>query len=546
MEVIFFLSSGLFLGWSLGANDAANVFGTAVGTRMVKFRTAALVCSVFIILGAVISGAGAAHTLGRLGAVNALPGAFTVALAAGLTTWWMTRLNLPVSTSQAIVGAIIGWNFYADTVTDTRSLGSIVTTWVACPLLAAGVAALLYLAARRFIARRRPHLLSLDAWTRVGLLVAGAFGSYSLGANNIANVMGVFVPDNPFPDFTVLGLTISGAQLLFALGGLAIAVGVFTFSERVMKTVGGGLLRLSPVAALVVVLAHSITLFLFASEGLEHVLASVGLPTFPLVPVSSSQAVIGAIIGIGLLKGGKDIRYGVLGEISLGWAATPVLAGLMSFGLLFVVENVLDQHVSHDVTYRIDAAVIADLDATGIDDPGLLRLQNRDRANSERLQHDLKKATPLSDSQILDVIARAKLGNWHVDPGARLPGTGPGLVQRRADAGHQVPGRSQLRTQLGPAPRPGRRLAGMARPRGLEAEQALQQGTGTKAGVPRAGVQREGARSRPGRGAARAGRDKSGSRAGGHQRPARGPPQRNCARQRPPLTGPPRRATASA
>jgi len=416
MEVIFFLSSGLFLGWSLGANDAANVFGTAVGTRMVKFRTAALVCSVFIILGAVISGAGAAHTLGRLGAVNALPGAFTVALAAGLTTLWMTRLNLPVSTSQAIVGAIIGWNFYADTVTDTRSLGSIVTTWVACPLLAAAVAALLYLAARRFIARRRPHLLSLDAWTRVGLLVAGAFGSYSLGANNIANVMGVFVPDNPFPDLTVLGLTISGAQLLFALGGLAIAVGVFTFSERVMKTVGGGLLRLSPVAALVVVLAHSITLFLFASEGLEHVLASLGLPTFPLVPVSSSQAVIGAIIGIGLLKGGKDIRYGVLGEISLGWAATPVLAGLMSFGLLFVVENVLDQHVSHDVTYRIDAAVIADLNTTGINDPGLLRLQNRDRANSERLQHDLKKATRLDDSQILDVIARAKLGNWHVDP----------------------------------------------------------------------------------------------------------------------------------
>ena len=34
-----FLSSGLFLGWSLGANDAANIFGTAVGTKMVRFRT---------------------------------------------------------------------------------------------------------------------------------------------------------------------------------------------------------------------------------------------------------------------------------------------------------------------------------------------------------------------------------------------------------------------------------------------------------------------------------------------------------------------------
>ena len=57
---IVFLSSGLFLGWSLGANDAANIFGTAVSTRMVKFKTAAIVCSVFIMLGAVISGVGAA------------------------------------------------------------------------------------------------------------------------------------------------------------------------------------------------------------------------------------------------------------------------------------------------------------------------------------------------------------------------------------------------------------------------------------------------------------------------------------------------------
>jgi len=416
MEVIFFLSSGLFMGWSLGANDAANVFGTAVGTRMIKFRTAAFVCSLFIILGAVISGAGAAHTLGRLGAVNALPGAFTVSLAAGLTTLWMTRLNLPVSTSQAVVGAIIGWNVFASTVTDTRSLGSIVMTWVACPLLSAVVAAGMYLLMRRLVAMRKPHLLELDAVTRLGLLAMGAFGSYSLGANNIANVIGVFVPDNPFHDVHVLGLTLSGAQLLFGLGGLAIAAGVITYSERVMKTVGGGLLRLSPLAALVVVLAQSVTLFLFASEGLEHFLASHGLPTFPLVPVSSSQAVVGAIIGIGLLKGGRDIRYGVLGEISLGWLATPIVAGVVAFGLLFVVENVFDRQVYHDVRYRLDEAVFERLAADGIHDDGLATLRGRERVNSERLQHDLKRATRLDDGEILDVIARARLGLWRVEP----------------------------------------------------------------------------------------------------------------------------------
>jgi len=85
VTVLLFLTSGLFLGWSLGANDAANIFGTAVGTDMVRFTQAATVCSIFVILGAVISGAGAAQTLERLGEINALAGSLAAALAAAIT-----------------------------------------------------------------------------------------------------------------------------------------------------------------------------------------------------------------------------------------------------------------------------------------------------------------------------------------------------------------------------------------------------------------------------------------------------------------------------
>ena len=99
MTVLFFLTSGLFLGWSLGANDAANVFGTAVGTRMISFPTAAILCSVFVVLGAVVSGAGTSDTLSKLGSVNALGGAFTAAFAAALAVYSMTKLGLPVSTT---------------------------------------------------------------------------------------------------------------------------------------------------------------------------------------------------------------------------------------------------------------------------------------------------------------------------------------------------------------------------------------------------------------------------------------------------------------
>ncbi len=297
IAVIIFLSSGLFLGWSLGANDAANVFGTAVGTRMVKFSTAAFICSAFVILGAVMSGAGASHTLGKLGAVNALAGSFVAAFSAAITVYGMTRAGLPVSTSQAIVGAIIGWNLFSGFPTDTASLLKIVGTWVACPLLAGVIGVILFKLTVAVVGWAKLHIYRLDAYTRLGLILAGAFGSYALGANNIANVMGVFVPANPFTNISAGAFfAFSGVQQLFLLGAVAIAVGVYTYSKKVMLTVGTGLLPLSPVGAWVVVISHSIVLFLFASQGLEHFLASSGLPTIPLVPVSSSQAVVPVLI----------------------------------------------------------------------------------------------------------------------------------------------------------------------------------------------------------------------------------------------------------
>jgi len=346
ISVIIFLTSGLFLGWALGANDAANVFGTAVGTRMIRFSTAAVICSIFVILGAVYSGAGAAETLGKLGAIDTLPGAFMSAFAAALSVYLMTKAGLPVSTTQAIVGAIIGWNLFSGTATDASSLTKILSTWVVCPILAAVIAIGLFKLTTMALKRANLHMLRTDAYTRLGLVLAGAFGTYSLGANNIANVMGVFVPSSPFTNFDIGGLfQFSSTEQLFLLGAIAIGVGVMTYSKRVMITVGGGLMPLSPVAAWVVVMAHSIVLFLFASRGLESFLTSYGLPTIPLVPVSSSQAVVGAVMGIAILKGGRGIKWRVLGSIGAGWVAAPLIAGVVCFIGLYFLQNVFDQKV---------------------------------------------------------------------------------------------------------------------------------------------------------------------------------------------------------
>ena len=346
LAIVIFLLGGLFLGWSLGSNDAANVFGTAVGTRMVRFKTAAIVCSLFIILGAVISGSGTTETLGKLGAINALPGAFAACVAAGLSVYIMTKFGLPVSTTQAIVGAIVGWNLYTGSSTNIKVLLTILSTWILCPIITALIAMLFFILTKKLLKNTKWHILRLDAYTRTALLIAGAFGAYSLGANNIANVMGVFVPIAPFADIQLGSfLTFSSKEQLFLLGGIAIAVGVFTYSKKVMFTVGNDLLKLSPVAAFIVVIAHSIVLFLFASQGISHFLNSIHLPAIPLVPVSSSQAIVGAVIGIGILKGGKEVQWNIAGKITIGWFLLPVIAALISFVVLFVLQNIFNQTV---------------------------------------------------------------------------------------------------------------------------------------------------------------------------------------------------------
>jgi PiT family inorganic phosphate transporter len=340
--VFLFLSSGLFLGWTLGANNASNLFGTAVRTRMLRFRTAALVCGVFAVLGATASGAGATQTLTKLGAINTLAGAFMVALAAAVAVYLvLRRVALPVSTPQAIVGAIVGWNLFAGRATDMTTVERIVLSWVFSIVLAIAFAAVLYLVLAAFVRRSRVHLLRQDALTRAALVAVAAFAAYSLGANNIANVMGVFVSALPVAGvrLPLLG-PISGAEQLFFIGGLAIAVGMYTYSRRIIERVTAAVSELSPLAALVVVLAESLVLFLFSSQSLEALLARYHLPRLPLVPVSATQAFIGAMMGIGLVKGSQNVRFRVLGEIIFAWVVTPVTACLVSFIGLFFVQNV--------------------------------------------------------------------------------------------------------------------------------------------------------------------------------------------------------------
>ena len=300
---MFPLTGGLYLGWALGANDAANVFGTAVASRIITFRKAAILCSIFVILGAVLQGEGGIHTLSGLSAQTHMS-LLVVSVAAAITVTLMTFMRLPISTSQAIIGAIAGVGLATNSM-QWNGLIKVVTCWMATPIGALLIAAVLYKLLGAFIKYIPMSILTRDKILWSGLLLVGVYGSYALGANNVANATGIF--SGQFKG-------VSDSQLAL-FGGISIAAGVLTYSKRVMMAVGSGVMPLDAFTALVTVSSMAVTVHIFAVIG---------------VPVSTSQAIIGSIMGIGLIRGIQSIKFKTLRNIGFGWFLTPLIALILS------------------------------------------------------------------------------------------------------------------------------------------------------------------------------------------------------------------------
>ncbi len=299
--------AGAFLGWGLGANDSANIFGTAVYTKVVKYSTAVIITAVFVVLGAVLNGGNGIAHIGDYayeGGITTQRAAFLVMFAAAVTVMVMTILKLPVSTSQAVIGAIIGGGLLegqADFGATLKFFGA----WFLTPIGGLVIAFVVYRIVKITIEKRLTEFRFYNSFVKTGYLMAGAFGAYSLGANNVANVTGIFAGK--------MGVLTTEQAVL--IGGISIAIGVVTYSRPVMSTVGERIVPMTSVAGLIVVVSASLTVYIYAVIG---------------IPVSTSQAVIGAIIGIGLNAGIDTINIRMLRNVLLGWFATPTIACAVS------------------------------------------------------------------------------------------------------------------------------------------------------------------------------------------------------------------------
>jgi len=302
---------GIFLGWALGSNDAANIFGSGVATNLIKFRTAVILIAIFVVAGAVLEGSKVMAAVGHLSQLIPLT-AFLSTLAAGIVVTIMSARGLPVSTSQAIVGAVLGVGILSHTA-NYSILTKVIICWALTPIGAILFSMIFYKIMAIIFS---PKLMSLPLCTgviKLGIILAGCYGAYALGSNNVANVTGVYVGAGMMSPLTAV-----------VVGSVSIALGAITYSKKVMYTVGKQIFPLLDFSALVVVIAEAATVHLFTQLG---------------VPVSASQAVVGAVLGIGILKNVRALNLSRLSSILLGWIITPIASALLTILLVLFFDK---------------------------------------------------------------------------------------------------------------------------------------------------------------------------------------------------------------
>jgi PiT family inorganic phosphate transporter len=133
-----------------------------------------------------------------------------------------------------------------------------------------------------------------------------------MGANNAGNAVGPIANLDIFP-----------LKLLLFIGGVSIAVGAITYGKKVADTVGKGITPLDIPAAFVAQICSAFGMHLFSLFG---------------IPVSTSSAIMGAVVGVGLVKGARSISTKTIVTILVGWVLTPTLAGIFSFFLYKMIK----------------------------------------------------------------------------------------------------------------------------------------------------------------------------------------------------------------
>ena len=310
----------LFFDFTNGFHDTANAMATPIATGALTPRVAVSIAAVLNLVGAFLSTEVAKTISGGLiregnGGIQITPTMIFAGLIGAimwnLATW---LLGLPSSSSHALFGGLIGAVVVGagfGAIDPGVLLSKIVLPAFLAPFIAAGIAFIVTKIAYRITAG--PHAHSTRSRFRVGQIFTSSLVSLAHGTNDAQKTMGVITLTLIAAGFQATG---TGPEFwVIAVCALAIALGTYVGGWRIIRTVGTGITDVSPAQGFAA--EASTTATILASSHLGFAL-------------STTQVASGSIIGAGLGRDRRSVRWRVTGRIGMAWLVTLPCAAIMA------------------------------------------------------------------------------------------------------------------------------------------------------------------------------------------------------------------------
>jgi PiT family inorganic phosphate transporter len=375
---------------------------SAVGAKAITIRQAVFIAGILNIVGATFIGSHVTNTIRKGIVSTevmsdphiALVGALSALLAAALWVSFATWRSLPVSTTHSIVGAMIGFGIMAGgfSVINWGKLGAVVLSWVISPVFSLVIAFVMFKVIVRIILskdavfdrsiRSSPYFIGIAIFvvvlsflfktplgnklsmsTPMALIVAlvlaavlGYLGKTLLqkyvvakqgdnngaeevfrriqigtscyvalaqGANDVANAIGPLAVIYFLVKTGTIGAKVPVPIFLLLFGGVGIALGIGMAGNRVMTTIGTRITTLTNTRGFSVDFAAATTVLLASKMGL---------------PVSTTHAAVGGVMGVGLARGLEAVNFRVIFQIMIYWVLTVPAAAITSMIIYKIIR----------------------------------------------------------------------------------------------------------------------------------------------------------------------------------------------------------------
>jgi len=391
---------GFYMSWNIGANDVANSMASAVGAKAITIRQAVFIAGILNIVGAIFLGAHVTNTI-RKGIVSidilsdhniAMIGALSALLSSALWVTFATWKSLPVSTTHSIVGSMIGFGIMAGgfSVINFGKLLAVVMSWIISPIFSLVLSYLMFKIIVKLILRKQnsremalklaPVFIGLTVFivvlsflfktplgkslhmgmptaSFIALIISFLIGilgakliaffthpdqidgtemifrkiqigtscymSLAQGANDVANAIGPLALIYFLVKTGSVGAEIPVPVFLLLFGGVGIAAGISMWGYRVMDTVGHKITTLTNTRGFSVDFAAASTVLIASKLGL---------------PVSTTHAAVGGVIGVGLARGIEAVNFNIIGKVIVYWVITVPAAAVTSMVIFYCLR----------------------------------------------------------------------------------------------------------------------------------------------------------------------------------------------------------------